>query len=169
MTITEQEAIEALAKYSWNGDKITGLHSNTPLTITYSFLTERPLYYSGFYDDEWLRLVRGVTDVNSFNALSDAQRDAFNMAADAWAFVANITFVQTVGQSGHIAITNVNLAKDLAVTTPIHLQNQVDPDGDIFLNSARNAVSINQTLSPSELGYLTILHELVVRQFCFAY
>ncbi|WFP49243.1 hypothetical protein PL263_14185 [Methylomonas sp. EFPC3] len=77
MTTNQQKIINTLAKYSWNGDRVTGLNPNTPLTITYSFLDGRPAYYSGFYGGLWLQDVRAVVDVNSFTSLNQAQKDNF--------------------------------------------------------------------------------------------
>lgn len=42
MSANEQQIIDTLAKFSWNGNRVTGLNPNTPLTITYSFLDSRP-------------------------------------------------------------------------------------------------------------------------------
>lgn len=77
MTTNKQQIIDTLAKSSWNGDRVTGLNQNTPLTITYSFLDGRPAYYSGENGDLWLKSTRDVVDVNSFTSLSQAQKRRF--------------------------------------------------------------------------------------------
>ncbi|WP_427501728.1 calcium-binding protein (plasmid) [Methylomonas sp. MED-D] len=157
MTTNQQNIINTLAKYSWNGDRVTGLNPNTPLTITYSFLDGRPAYYSGEYGDSWLLNSRSVVDVNSFSSLSQAQKDVFNLATEAWAAVANITFVQSIGQIGDIAVTNIKMDPDEFGNTLSPNPKKAGVDGDIFLNSA---VSQNSQLAPGQIGYETIFHEL---------
>lgn len=92
--------------------------------------------------------------------LAKHKKDVFNLAADAWAAVANITFVQSIGQTGDIAITNIKMKPgNIAITTSPNPE-KAGVDGDIFLNSTGNDGVKNSQLAPGELGYETIFHEL---------
>jgi len=106
-SIAQSEAIAALAKHSWHLN-LGSINPNTPLSISYSFLTEKPAYYlsaSGAYALEQGHEIINTDTNNPFKELSQAQKDVFNLAKDAWAYVANITFTQTIGSIGQIAIS----------------------------------------------------------------
>jgi hypothetical protein len=126
MSDSQDYIASVLAKHSWNiigindPGTLGSIKPNTPLTVSYSFLASRPDYYSGNYGDVFLRDNRGViqSEVNNFSILSGQQQAVFNESMVAWSSIANITFTPAQnGQVGDIAIANVKLQSDLAVTS----------------------------------------------------
>ncbi len=174
---TEQShAIAAIAKHSWHYDlqlyPLEVIKPNTPLSISYSVLTEIPAYYSSIDGVEALNR-HGVTITNGW--LTDPQKTAFDSALKAWAAVANITFTNPTNGIGQITIVNAAILGDTRGDTvnaksptaldsnshPIEDINKPVPAGDIFLQSGGDiGVDNHQKVNAGQIGYMTILHEL---------
>jgi serralysin len=167
MSDSQEYIASVLAKHSWNliglsdSGTLGNIKPNTPLTISYSFLTGRPGYYAGTtYGDDFLINERGViaSEVNNFSILSGTQQGVFSDSMAAWSSVANITFTPAQnGQVGDIAIANVKLQSDLAVTSSPGQVTALGVGGDIFINPNE---PLNNGLNRGDVGYMTILHEL---------
>jgi serralysin len=98
-----------------------------------------------------------ASDRFGFAALNQAQRDAAKSALDAWAAVANITFVE-VSDSGSGGFIRIGTNDQRGVSSGYaYYPGSSGADGDIYLANDQ-ATNLNPT--PGNYGYLTILHEI---------
>ena len=114
-------------------------------TVTYSFMESLPSDYVG-------------TDyANGFQAFNDTMKDAARSAFDAWSAVANITFVETVGDSAAIRLGANSQSSSSAYAFYPSNQTGEGIDSDVFLNA-----DLSYMLSPTvgTFGYETLLHEI---------
>ena len=114
-------------------------------TVTYSFMDSLPSDYVG------------TEYTNGFQAFNDTMKDAVRSAFDAWAAVANITFVETTGDDAAIRLGANSQSSSAAYAFYPSNQTGDGIDSDIFLNA-----DLSYMLSPTlgTYGYETILHEI---------
>ena len=114
-------------------------------TVTYSFMESLPSDYVG-------------TDYTTgFQAFNDTMKSAARGAFDAWSSVANITFVETIGDSAAIRLGANSQSSSAAYAFYPSNQTGDGIDSDIFLNA-----DLSYMLSPTigTYGYETLLHEI---------
>lgn len=122
----------------WNNNP-----AGTPITLTYSFMTQVPSYYAP-----------GSEEANNFVAFTEEQKQAVRQAIAQWSEVANITFVEVpdAGNGGQIRFGTAALNSGVQL---VHEPSLTDPrGGDIWLN---NTSSNTLTYGMGEQGYAILL------------
>jgi serralysin len=148
-------ALTGLETPRWNAASSLG----TPVTLTYSFMTAVPNYYT---------VTNGVINLSSirtgtgFNAISDALRQQqIRVALSRWSDVANITFIPATNGVGQIAFGMTNISGDaVGVGFLPNSSNSSNSSkgGDIWLDNEPG--SGNDSFALGTFGYQTVFHEL---------
>lgn len=112
------------------------------VTLTYSFLTSAPAYWSGYEDS------------STFSAFNEAQKSAARNALAEWSDVARITF-QEVSGTGQIAFSNNVQSGSAGYAYYPSQWSQIG--GDVFIAS-NLSYNLNPTLT--NYGYLVLEHEI---------
>ena len=146
---------EAIAQIIRNGDSWSAVQG-APVTVTYAFRSTAP----------------AGAPIGTFSQFTASQIAAAELALQAWADVANITFVRVgSGTFGNAAYSNsatilfgnytggANSASAAFAYSPDPAKTAAgELAGDVFVNTA---VSSNTTnLSPGSFGFVTLLHEI---------
>ncbi|MBB3219750.1 DUF4214 domain-containing protein [Pseudoduganella umbonata] len=138
--ITGNNAIDALVYSSWN------IAPQTPVTLTYSFLTRAPLEATS-------------DDRAGFKAMSTAQQVAVREALGQWAAVANITFAEVSADTGQLQF-GTNTQSDssayayLPDTGVRSVQMYVNNASDTPYNSVFTAGTYGPTVLIHEIGHM---------------
>jgi serralysin len=132
---TGNNAIDALIYSSWNSA------AQTPVTLTYGFLTRAPAGAS-------------VEDRNGFLSMSATQQAAVRDALAQWASVANITFIEAAASTSKLQFgTNVQTGSSAYAYLPDTGINAVQ----MYLN---NKEPYNAIFTPGSYGPSVVLHEI---------
>jgi hypothetical protein len=123
----------------------------SPVTVTYSFLTSVPGYYSA-----------GADERNHFVALNAAQKQAARDAFAAYSAVANITFQEVASGAGSINIGTADLGSGIGgwayyPRSGYTGSNDGNAWGDVWIT---NRYSSYTTPTPGSHSYLTYIHEI---------
>lgn len=119
----------------------------TAATVTYSFMTAVPSYYSS-----------SATERTNFVALSEAQRAGARRALTMWSEVANLSFqeVSDSGSGGQVRFGTALLTSGVGAWA--YYPNSSDSrGGDVWIS---NRYSNNLIQTDGSYGYLTMMHEL---------
>ncbi|MET0268022.1 MAG: DUF4214 domain-containing protein [Duganella sp.] len=131
---TGNNSIDSLVHSSWTATPGQGV------TLTYSYLTRVPTQAS-------------IDDANGFQAMSSVERAAVVVALNAWAAVANITFLQTAGTGDLLMGTNNQGSTSSGYA---YLPNGHGSTA-LYLN---NAYFQNKTFEAGSFGLSVLIHEL---------
>lgn len=137
MSLTSgSNAIDALVYSSWNRT------ADTPVTLTYSFLTRAPIGAS-------------ADDRTGFKAMSSVQQSAVRDALGEWASVANISFVEVASSTAQLQFgTNT---QGTSTSAYAYLPGIGIPSVQMYLN---NKLSYNSDFSVGSYGPSVVLHEI---------
>ncbi|MDJ0736010.1 MAG: M10 family metallopeptidase C-terminal domain-containing protein [Nostocaceae cyanobacterium] len=131
--------------YTTGIEALIGTHKWTSRTISYSFMSRVPDYYSGNAEER-----------NQFVAFNDTQKAAARRALQLFSDVSGLTFVEVsdAGAGGTIRFGTASMEHGSAHA---YFPNDNPIGGDVWLN---NSHSSNQTQSNGSFGFLTLIHEI---------
>jgi serralysin len=132
---TGNNAIDALVYSSWN------TQANTPITLTYSFLTRAPSTAS-------------ADDADGFKAMSATQQAAVRDALLKWSAVANITFVEVAANTGKLLFGTNEQTNSSAYA---YLPEPGIRSVSMYLN---NTATYNTVFTAGSYGPTVLIHEI---------
>lgn len=123
----------------WNDSDPLG----TPVSVTYSFLTEVPAYYP-----------QDAEERNGFAGFNETQINGAREALKLWNAVTGINFVEVASGNGDIQFGTANLGASVGAHAYRPGSNK---GGDVWLNNKEPG---NSTQTYGSYGFQTMLHEI---------
>ncbi|MDX2228241.1 MAG: M10 family metallopeptidase C-terminal domain-containing protein [Leptolyngbyaceae cyanobacterium bins.349] len=129
----------------WNINQPVG----TPVTVTFSFMTQLPSYYAP-----------NSEEASNFVPLSEEQKQAARLALDLWSQVANIQFVEVpdTGDGGQIRFGTSDLAGAPAQAWAYTPDEKDNKAGDVWLSN--DPSKDNDKITSGTYAFHTLLHEI---------